>query len=555
MIEITLTCEHELIPLTTLRSVAAVINKQVKDEFTPEWEVDAQVTASSTPADASRGSWVVMIVRVRDDNQLKSRPQANSDPPLAYVHFDDAWTLTASQTCLELAVNASERKKPKGSPLTFADDGRVKEDPTQKVTYLLEISSACNSIDYGYFIDGWLVSDFALPNFYTGKGETFGKFSFKGHLTTARRPLPGGYITWLEGNCVHQLQNKGKGSVLLLQHSIGADASPRDVSQHLAAEGKLRPQTLNSEHPLLLACKTVRTQCPLTEGDATPPACRHGRAVREFLFVLTGWLGMLVLLASLALLVLNFWRPLNVMFGHELPVPARVLLRLMQSALIAAIVITGKQLAIALRGEKSECLNTVPPSPPTPPGTHEADERMRQQVRSFIIIFMLGNVLWMFTLAESVNGLGSFMRVLGTVGVLSGASLIAGALLGFIFGVPRSVADPESTAAKIPAGNAATDASAQNTPTAKVRANTNLEQISDWLTKLLVGVGLSRIEDMPSLLKRASHALEPAIYPLENGGVVGVAICCAFSVAGFTWGYFEARTSLMKVFGNADSLE
>lgn len=554
MIEITLTCEDRLIPLTTLVSVAAAINKQVQDEFKPEWKIDARVTASPTPADASRDSWVVMIIRVRDDRPLRSPPQATSDSPPAYVQFDCAWTFTASQTCLELAVNASGMKEPEASPLTVAVDGQVKEDSTQKVPYLLEICSACNSIDYGYLIDGWPVSDFALPIFYTGTEEAFGKYSFKGHLRTARRPLLGGYISWLKGSCVHQLQNVGNGPAALLLRAVSADASPRNISQQLAARAKLRPQTLNSEHPLLLACETARGQYALTAGDATPPACQHSQPAREFLFVLAGWLGMLVLLASLALLVLNFWRPLDVTFGNELPVPATVLLRLVQSALIAAIVVAGKQLAIVLRGGKSECRNKTPLPAPEPAETHEADERMRQQVRSFIVIFMLGNVLWMFTLAESVDGLRVFMNVLGTVGVLSGASMISGALLGFIFGVPRSVSDPASTPTKTPAGSTATDASAQSTPTPKVRANTNLEQISDWLTKLLVGVGLSKIEDVPSLLKRASHALEPAMSPLEHGGVVGVAICCAFGVAGFTWGYFEARTSLMKMFGNADSL-
>ncbi len=80
--------------------------------------------------------------------------------------------------------------------------------------------------------------------------------------------------------------------------------------------------------------------------------------------------------------------------------------------------------------------------------------------------------------------------------------------------------------------------------------NTNLEQISDWLTKVLVGVGLTQIGKLPHLLTLADAKLAPALSPLLNGGVIGISICTAFGVGGFVWAYFESRTSLMHVFGD-----
>src|ERR1700721_118749 len=53
------------------------------------------------------------------------------------------------------------------------------------------------------------------------------------------------------------------------------------------------------------------------------------------------------------------------------------------------------------------------------------------------------------------------------------ACLAAGSLLGIVFGIPREAADNPSTDAGRPA--------------AWLRANTNMEEISDWLTKLLLG--------------------------------------------------------------------
>jgi hypothetical protein len=177
-----------------------------------------------------------------------------------------------------------------------------------------------------------------------------------------------------------------------------------------------------------------------------------------------------------------------------------------------------------------------------------------------MIIFMFGNVFWIFAVGESVDrigGLPAFFRILGTLGILSGASLISGALLGFIFGVPRSVSDPAPASRNAnvtsPSSNSTTNDLVQSGSTARVKANTNLEEISDWLTKLLVGVGLSKIEKLPESLKSASAALDPVLCPVSHGGAIGVAVCCAFGVAGFSWGYFEARTSLMRVFANAES--
>lgn len=66
-------------------------------------------------------------------------------------------------------------------------------------------------------------------------------------------------------------------------------------------------------------------------------------------------------------------------------------------------------------------------------------------------------------------------------GAVSGAvfaCLLSGATLGFLFGIPRSLA--------VPAGNGQAAAPAGG----GFAHNTNLEQISDWLTKIVVGIGL-----------------------------------------------------------------
>jgi len=88
------------------------------------------------------------------------------------------------------------------------------------------------------------------------------------------------------------------------------------------------------------------------------------------------------------------------------------------------------------------------------------------------------------------------------------AALVVGAIGGFLFAVPRvprtdrMTADPDQSSK---AGGAATRA--QNDSGSDGRGfglgiNTNLEEISDWLTKMLVGIGLVQLKQIPSYVVR-----------------------------------------------------
>ena len=102
----------------------------------------------------------------------------------------------------------------------------------------------------------------------------------------------------------------------------------------------------------------------------------------------------------------------------------------------------------------------------------------RQQVGMWLAGLIIG------VPALALLGFAGYCATLGSSAVLSAlgvglgvaaAATAVGAFLGFLFGIPRTLQ-----------GN--------TTPgpdeIADYRPNTNLEQISDWLTKILVGVGL-----------------------------------------------------------------
>ncbi|MFM0658788.1 hypothetical protein [Paraburkholderia sediminicola] len=180
------------------------------------------------------------------------------------------------------------------------------------------------------------------------------------------------------------------------------------------------------------------------------------------------------------------------------------------------------------------------------------DERMLRHIRAFMFAFVCCNILWIMLLAISSLSLADGLRVLAVSGLFSAASLITGGLVGFIFGIPRSLAN---TSAAIVQGSQLNSWHQANSdsPRARplnVRPNTNLEHISDWLTQVLVGISLTQLGKIAALTGLVGARLAPALAPLKNAGVIAVAICAAFAAAGFGWAYLECRTSLMRVFSD-----
>jgi hypothetical protein len=106
--------------------------------------------------------------------------------------------------------------------------------------------------------------------------------------------------------------------------------------------------------------------------------------------------------------------------------------------------------------------------------------------------------------------------------VFAGGCLVAigafaiGALLGLLFGVPH-----------------AGDPSATTKSTWALIPNTSLDQISDWLTKILVGVGLTQLLSIPSRLQELGGYLAPTLGGTATSAGFSVAVVLSSSVVGF----------------------
>ena len=136
---------------------------------------------------------------------------------------------------------------------------------------------------------------------------------------------------------------------------------------------------------------------------------------------------------------------------------------------------------------------------------------------------------------------GQLLRIFGVGTLLAGAALLSGFLLGFIFSIPRFGGQKEeTTTAQAP------DTGARRDP---VLFNANLVEISDWLTKIIVGVGLVELHAIPNMLGKLSYYLAPGLQPdpcaagapctesLVSGQAAGLAIVIFYFALGFLMGY------------------
>jgi hypothetical protein len=97
---------------------------------------------------------------------------------------------------------------------------------------------------------------------------------------------------------------------------------------------------------------------------------------------------------------------------------------------------------------------------------------------SLILFFIL---LLGFVCAAQLRGATG---AIGVCGLIFLSTAIVGALLGFIFAIPRVIA------------RGGVGVSGDGVQNQLLGTNTNLERISDWLTTMLVGVGLSQLTNL-----------------------------------------------------------
>jgi hypothetical protein len=126
------------------------------------------------------------------------------------------------------------------------------------------------------------------------------------------------------------------------------------------------------------------------------------------------------------------------------------------------------------------------------------------------------------------------LRVFGAGALLAAGAFVGGALFGLLFGIPRTPQggseEPGLNSSKF------------------LATNSNLIQVSDWLTKVLLGASLTQITRTPAALAAFGDR-----YGTEVGGSsLAVFLLVHFLVTGFLSGYLFTRVFLQHAFHRAD---
>jgi hypothetical protein len=171
-----------------------------------------------------------------------------------------------------------------------------------------------------------------------------------------------------------------------------------------------------------------------------------------------------------------------------------------------------------------------------------------------VILFLFALYLAAFILlgwAQSCDG-KQWLQITVAAMLISAASVGVGWVLGFLFGLPRSIEKAEDPGLH------------------GYLSNTNLLDVSDWLTKIIVGISLVQIGNLPSALGRLGRSIAPmlgyspqpnpscaaAVITSEGAiGGIGVAMCLSTLVIAFSSGYLFTRVILLRVLRQAEQDE
>ncbi|HET6231780.1 MAG TPA: hypothetical protein VFE05_17020, partial [Longimicrobiaceae bacterium] len=141
------------------------------------------------------------------------------------------------------------------------------------------------------------------------------------------------------------------------------------------------------------------------------------------------------------------------------------------------------------------------------------------------VVMLLANVAGFAIISTSAPGYG-------TVHLWGMTCLATGALVGFLFAVPRVSMDAAKTVTH--------------------RPNSNIEVVSDWLTKIIVGVGLIEFRDLGAFLNGLAEDLAQSLAPARSMAFAQ-ALIVYFFVAGMIQGYLLTRMYLSRQFEMEES--
>lgn len=180
-----------------VEDAAASLNVQVIRDLPQYWPVKATVRYLSDPDSVPVGVWPVFLVASLPPGEGGVHLDSNNQPYSLVIGTpeNDEWTVDASHEAIEMLVDPGGNKLQASRAIEISGGGV--QDAAGEFDYLVEACDPCQGSQYGYAINGIVVSDFITPHFYDPVAAPGMRFSFAGNIERPRQLLPGGYISFV----------------------------------------------------------------------------------------------------------------------------------------------------------------------------------------------------------------------------------------------------------------------------------------------------------------------------------------------------------------------
>ena len=190
------------VPLSEVVRTGAAFQRQVSRDLGPLWRVKACVSAFPSLREIPVGYWPIVVADEIPEPGAAGMHLDRHGSPYCLVEAGPTWSLAASHECLAMLVDPSGSRQVWG-PSPLDDQGEV--------GFLLEVADPCQDIQFGYMIDGILVSDFCTPSFFEpDRGGD--RYSFTGAVEKPLEALRNGYLSWLDPKARAWYQQRRFGS-------------------------------------------------------------------------------------------------------------------------------------------------------------------------------------------------------------------------------------------------------------------------------------------------------------------------------------------------------
>lgn len=218
MIKVAVVNESTVLTDKEVRAALPAFNKQMANDVYPSWGTPAHCYFYPKNRVVPANYWQMILLDDSDQEGALGYHDVTADfRPIGKIFaktdldYGLSWTVTFSHELLEMVLDPDCVRAAQVANTTF-------------VAY--ELCDPCEADQFGYEIDGVLVSDFILPSFFQPQATK--DFDFMGHIKKPLQLLPGGYMSfWTPAKGWQQA---------FAQKAEGVDAPSRRETMYRAAK-------------------------------------------------------------------------------------------------------------------------------------------------------------------------------------------------------------------------------------------------------------------------------------------------------------------------------